>query len=158
MTFSAWQPIYAAHGLSTFPVRIEPGAKKPMARNYLRAGRRYSDRLAKQFPNAEAFGFALGARTKITVLDSDSNDERILSDAVTRPRKTPLTVRSGSGNFQAWYRHNGEGRHIRPNPLLPVDILGGGYVVAPPSRGVKSDYQIIQGSLDDLDRLPPLPN
>ena len=135
MSFAQWQPIYAAHGLSTFPVRIESGAKKPMARNYLRAGRRYSDRLAKQFPNAEAFGFALGARTKITVLDSDSNDERILSDAVTRHGETPLIVRSGSGNFQAWYRHNGEGRHIRPNPLLPVDILGGGYVVAPPSRG-----------------------
>ena len=108
MSFAQWQPIYAAHGLSTFPVRIDAGAKKPMAKNYLRAGRRYSDRLAQQFPDAQAFGFALGSRTKITVLDSDSNDDRILFDAMTRHGKTPLIVRSGSGNYQAWYRHNGE--------------------------------------------------
>jgi Bifunctional DNA primase/polymerase, N-terminal/Primase C terminal 1 (PriCT-1) len=158
MSFAEWQPIYAAHGLSTFPVRIEAGDKKPMVKNYLRAGRRYSDRLAQQFPDAEAFGFALGARTKITVLDSDSNDDRILCDAMVRHGKSPLIVRSGSGNFQAWYRHNGERRHIRPDPRFPVDILGGGFVVAPPSRGIKSAYQIIEGSLDDLDSLPVLQN
>jgi hypothetical protein len=158
MSFAQWQPIYAAHGLSTFPVRIEDGDKKPMVRNYLRAGRRYSDRLAQQFPDAQAFGFALGNRTKITVLDCDSNDERILSDAMSRHGKTPLVVRSGSGNYQAWYRHNREGRHIRPDPRLPVDILGGGFVVAPPSHGIKSAYQIIEGSLDDLGRLPTLRN
>src|SRR3982074_679541 len=113
MSFAQWQPIYAEHGLSTFPVRIVAGAKMPMAKNYLRAGRHYSARLAEQFPDAQAFGFALGARTKITVLDSDSNDDRILADAMSRHGKTRLIVRSGSGNFQAWYRHNGEGRHIR---------------------------------------------
>jgi hypothetical protein len=41
---------------------------------------------------------------------------------------------------------------------LPIDILGGGYTVAPPSRGRKSPYEIISGSLDDLDRLPRLQN
>jgi hypothetical protein len=158
MTFAQWQPIYAAHGLSTFPVRIDAGNKKPMVKNYLRAGRRYSDRLAQQFPDAQAFGFALGKRTRITVLDSDSNDEGVLANALARHGKTPLIVRSGSGNYQAWYRHNGEGRHIRPDPRLPVDILGGGFVVAPPSVGAKSAYQIIEGSLDDLDRLPALQN
>ncbi|SFO74144.1 Primase C terminal 1 (PriCT-1) [Bradyrhizobium sp. Ghvi] len=157
-TFAEWQPVYAAHGLATFPVRIEGSQKRPMAKNYLRTGRPYSDRLARQFPEAEAFGFALGARTKITVLDCDSKDERILAYAMTRHGKTPLVVRSGSGNYQAWYRHNGERRHIRPDPRLPVDFLGGGFVVAPPSRGTKSNYQIIAGSLDDLDRLPPLQN
>ena len=78
MSFAQWQPMYAAHGLSTFPVRIDAGAKKPMVKNYLRAGRRYSNRLAQQFPDAQAFGFALGSRTKITVLDCDTNDEGIL--------------------------------------------------------------------------------
>jgi len=129
-----------------------------MAKNYLRTGRPYSDRLAKQFPDADAFGFALGPRTKITVLDCDSNDDRVLADAMVRHGKSPLIVRSGSGNYQAWYRHNGERRHIRPEPRLPVDILGGGFVVAPPSRGTKSTYQIIAGKLDDLDRLPALQN
>lgn len=154
--FARWQPVYASHGLATFPVQIDAGSKKPMAKNYLRAGRRYSERLARQFPDASAFGFALGPRTKITVLDCDTTDERILGDALARHGKTPLVVRSGSGHFQAWYRHNGEGRHIRPDPRLPIDILGGGYVVAPPSKGTKTDYQIVDGSLDDLGNLPRL--
>ena len=70
--------------------------------------------------------------------------------------KSPFVVRSGSGKFQAWYRHAGESRRIRPNPNEPIDILGGGRVIAPPSRGAKGTYQIIQGTLDDLDRLPPM--
>lgn len=158
MTFAQWQPIYADHGLSTFPVQILDGKKKPIVRNYLRAGRPTSGRWARQFPDAQAFGFALGPRTKITVLDCDSNDDRILSDAMTRHGQSPLIVRSGSGNYQAWYRHNGEGRLIRPDPNLPIDILGGGFVVAPPSAGAKTAYNIVQGSLDDLDRLPKLQN
>jgi Bifunctional DNA primase/polymerase, N-terminal/Primase C terminal 1 (PriCT-1) len=158
MNFAEWQPIYAEHGLSTFPVQIEGGNKKPMAKNYLRAGRRYSDRLAKQFPDAQAFGFALGNRTKMTVLDCDSSDDRVLADAMTRHGGTPLIVRSGSGNYQAWYRYNGEGRHIRPFPQVPVDVLGGGFVVAPPSRGTTTNYRIIEGSLEDLDKLPTLQN
>jgi hypothetical protein len=52
MSFAQWQPMYAAHGLSTFPGRIEAGDKKPMVKNYLQAGRRYSDQLAQQFPDA----------------------------------------------------------------------------------------------------------
>ncbi|WP_407122853.1 bifunctional DNA primase/polymerase [Bradyrhizobium sp. STM 3561] len=156
--FAEWQPIYARHGLPTFPVRIDGALKKPMAKNYLSAGRPYSDRLAKRFPDANAFGFALGSRTKITVLDCDSNDERVLADAMARHGKSPLIVRSGSGNYQAWFRHNGERRHIRPDPARPIDVLGSGFVVAPPSQGAKSDYQIIAGTLDDLDRLPRLQN
>src|SRR3546814_18346067 len=39
---------------------------------------------------------------------------------------------------------------------VPVDILGGGYVVAPPSHGGVSAYQFQTGSLDDLPSLPRL--
>ena len=73
---------------------------------------------------------------------------------LARHGPTPIIVRSGSGNFQGWYRYNGEKRSIRPDRGMPIDILGGGYVVAPPSKGVRGPYQIIKGSLDDLDRLP----
>jgi hypothetical protein len=156
MSFAQWQPEYASRGLPTFPVKIVNGNKRPAVKNYLRTGQPYSARLAKQFPDAQAFGFALGDRTKITVLDCDSNDEKILADAMSKHGKTPLIVRSGSGNYQGWYRHNGERRHIRPDPKVPVDILGAGFVVAPPSKGGKSPYQIISGSLDDLDNLPAL--
>ena len=37
---------------------------------------------------------------------------------------------------------------------LPIDLLGAGLTIAPPSVVAKGQYEIIQGSLDDLDRLP----
>ena len=46
-----------------------------------------------------------------------------------------------SGQFRAW-----DG--------LPIDLLGAGLAIAPPSVVAKGQYQIIQGHLDDLDRLP----
>ena len=64
--------------------------------------------------------------------------------------------RTGSGNFHAWYRHDGEARLIRPDPDKPIDILGSGFVVAPPSQGAGWDYSFIEGGLDDVDRLPAL--
>ena len=73
-----------------------------------------------------------------------------LADALARHGDTPFIVRSGSGHFQAWYRRQNEGRHIRPDPGTPIDILGDGFVVAPPSVGEKGQYEIISGSLADL--------
>jgi len=43
-----------------------------------------------------------------------------------------------------------------PPGLGDVDILGAGNVVAAGSQVPKGHYRIIRGSLDDLDRLPPL--
>jgi len=45
---------------------------------------------------------------------------------------------------------------IRPRRDVPLDILGGGYVVAPPSRVERGQYQFLEGSLDDLANLPKL--
>jgi hypothetical protein len=36
----------------------------------------------------------------------------------------------------------------------PIDVLGDGYAVAPPSKGVSGWYAFAQGTLDDLDILP----
>jgi hypothetical protein len=154
--FAASQPVYAALGIPLFPVRIAD--KKPAVANYQRIGLPASADLVRRFHDAPAFGFVLGKRNGITVLDSDSTDENIFADALSRHGDTPFKVRSGSGHFQAWYRHNGESRHIRPDPNRPVDVLGGGYIVAPPSQGRVAPYTIISGSLDDLDRLPTLQN
>jgi hypothetical protein len=41
---------------------------------------------------------------------------------------------------------------------MPIDVLGDGFVVAPPSLSEKGRYEIIQGSLADLPRLPRLRN
>lgn len=150
--FAEWQPQYAERGIATFPVRD----KRPAVSNYLRMGLPASRQLAGRFADAEGIGFACGKRSGITVVDVDSPDERELADALDRFGPTPLLVRSGSGNHQAWYRHNGERRKIRPDKSRPWDILGGGYVVAPPSLSPRGAYALISGSLDDLTALPAL--
>lgn len=149
--FAEWQPAYGAHGIATFPVRD----KRPAVKGYLKIGDRVSGQLALKFANDNAFGFACKS-SRITVLDIDAPDERLLADALDQHGPTPLIIRSGSGNFQAWYRHAGERRKVRPDPAKPIDILGDGFVVAPPSQGSKGQYQIIAGTLDDLDRLPTM--
>jgi ribosomal protein L37AE/L43A len=148
--FATWQPQYAQIGLATFPVQ----GKKPAVRGYLHLGLRASHHLTSQFPSADAFGVALGARNNLTILDVDTSDKRVLTEALDQHGNTPFIVRSGRGYFQAWYRYNGERRLIRPFPDLPVDILGAGFVVAPPSQVGAGSYEIIQGSLSDLQRLP----
>lgn len=147
--FAEWQPRYAEAGIATFPVRD----KKPAVKGYLKAGLMASEQFRGKFPGDDAFGFACRPN-RITVLDVDAPDERLLRDAMDEFGPTPIIVRSGSGNFQAWYRHGGERRAVRPDPARPIDILGDGFVVAPPSRGAKGAYQLIEGSLDDLADLP----
>jgi hypothetical protein len=149
--FTQWQPTYAARGIPTFPVRIDHGVKKPDVKNYLKLGPKVSQALAQRFTSHDALGFAV-RRARISVLDVDAPDERVLVDALDRHGPTPIVVRTGSGNWQAYYRHNGERRHVRPWAGLPIDVLGDGYVVAPPSKGTRGDYAIVQGTLDDLDR------
>jgi hypothetical protein len=152
-SFPNWQADYAAHGVATFPVDAN---KRPMVSRYNKFGLVGSSKIAGKFANAPAIGFMCGKRSGVTVLDVDTKDERVLADAVDRHGKTPVIARSGSGHFQAWYRHTGERRLIRPRRDVPIDILGGGFVVAPPSRIAKGSYQFIQGSLDDLESLPTL--
>ncbi len=148
--YAEWQPHYAALGLPTFPV----SGKRPLVRGYLNVGLSASAELVKKFPNAPAIGLALGKRTNLTVLDIDTPDETLLRASISQYGDTPFLVRTASGNFQAWYRHNGETRSIRPFSDLPVDVLGAGFVVAPPSVGLKGRYVILHGSLEDLRRLP----
>ena len=155
--FAEWQPRYAQHGIATFPVVIDGSGKRPAVKGYLKVGSDLSRHLALRFAANDAFGFALGRYNRITVLDVDTRDDRVLSEALAKHGPSPLIIRSGSGNWQAWYRHGGEGRHVRPwGRDLPIDVLGGGYVVAPPSAGTRGRYEIVQGSLDDLQRLPAL--
>ncbi len=157
--FGRWQPEYAARGVPTFPVQIAGKEKRPGVRNYMKIGSVASEKLVKQFADASAFGLACGRLTGLTILDVDCKDERVLADALARHGETPFVVRTGSENFQAWYRHNGEKRQVRPwGKELPIDQLGDGYVVAPPSKGTRVSYEIVQGTLDDLPTLPFMRN
>lgn len=150
--FQAWQPLYAERRIATFPVSQE---KRPLVDHYGKIGLRASAQLAQRFATAENFAFLAGARNRISVVDVDTTDELIWHGAEKQFGSTPLWVRTGSGHLQMLYRHGGERRHIRPRGELPIDILGSGQILAAPSvRG--QGYELIRGTLADLDRLPPI--
>src|SRR5262249_24379303 len=143
--FTRWQPEYADRRIATFPVGSD---KKTQIRRWNRIGLAGSGQRAQRFIESNAFGFQLGPRSRITVLDVDSRDDAILSAALSEHGDTPFIVRTGGG-YHAYYRYSGEGRHVRPYPSKPIDLLGDGYVVAPPSISAKGNYEIIAGTLDD---------
>ena len=154
--FGDAQPIYAEHGIATFPVKE---LKAPAVRDYLKMGLDTSRGLVIKFPDALAIGFATKPRNSVTILDIDTPDEKVLTDALNRHGHTPLIARTSSGKFHAYYRHNGERRRIRPWRGLAIDLLGtGGFVVAPPSEIAKRSYSFIEGTLNDIDLLPALRN
>ena len=152
--FAEYQPLYATHNIPTFPVQ----GKKPAVKGYAKAGTNISHQWALEFPEVDALAFMAGGRTRISVVDVDSADETLLRDTLKRYGEAPIMVRTSSGGFHLWYRFNGEERKIRPDPEVPVDLLGGGVVVAPPSMGAKGPYQFIRGGLDDLHKLQPAAN
>ena len=104
----------------------------------------------------DALGFALGKRTGITVLDVDSADERTRDDAFARYGAPTIVVRTLQGRWQAGTGTPASAGRIKPWPGKPIDVLGGGFVCAPPSQGPRSCYTFVQGGLDDLDHLTTL--
>jgi hypothetical protein len=153
--FQTFQPQYAAHRIATFPVGVN---KRPAVRGYPRIGLRASAELSSKFADASGLGFMCGERSRVTVLDVDTSDERVLADALSRHGASPIIVRTASGKWHAWYRHSNERRRIRPwGDDLPIDLLGtGGFVIAPPSATHRGHYEFSQGSLDDLASLPSM--
>jgi hypothetical protein len=152
--FAEWQPRYAQRGVATFPVQFIGNDKKPATKGYLKTGLRGSAQLAAKFADVKSFGFACGPYNRLIVVDMDSTEPTIIREGERLFGKSPLLWRTGGGKFAMPFRHNGEGRRIRPIKSLPIDLLGGGFVVAPPSVGATRVYEIIKGTLADLDRLP----
>jgi hypothetical protein len=119
--FSRAQPLYAEHGIATFPVRIVGDDKKPAIKHYMKVGLPGSAKLAMRFENDNALGFMLGDRTRLTILDVDTRDERVVAQALDRHGHSPLIVRTARRKYHAYYRHNREHRLIRPWPDRPID-------------------------------------
>lgn len=156
--FAEYQPLYASHNIPTFPVQIAPGRKKPATMGYDRVGIPGSRQLALKFTEIDAFAFMAGRRTRLSIVDVDSTDESLLRDSLRRYGETRIITRTSSGGWHLWYQHNGESREIRPEAQVPVDLLGGGVVIAPPSMGALGPYQFERGGLKDLDSLRPAQN
>lgn len=149
--FAAIQAAYAERGVATYPVGPD---KMPAISHYTKVGAPASAQLAIKFLDLPAAGFCAGRRNRLTVVDIDSTDDRLVAEVQRQFGATPLQVVTPSGGRHLYYRHNGEARRIRPLP--DVDILGAGNVVAALSRVPKGTYALERGTLDDLDRLPPL--
>jgi hypothetical protein len=124
-TFAELQEVYAARRIATYPLTE---GKTPAISNYDRVGAEGSRRLVIKFPEATAAGFVAGRRNRITVVDIDSADERLVAEIEAQFGRTPLLVQTPSGGFHLPYRFNGEVRRIRA--MENVDILGAGNVVA----------------------------
>jgi Bifunctional DNA primase/polymerase, N-terminal len=149
--FAMLQKAYAAHRVAVYPLT---DTKTPAVRGYDRVGAQGARQLAMKFPNATAAGFVAGRRNRLSVIDIDSPDDRLVAEIEARFGETPLQVVTPSGGRHLYYRHAGEARRIRPLPY--VDILGGGHVVAALSVVARGRYEIVRGSLDDLAFLPTM--
>jgi hypothetical protein len=148
--FARFQPHYEACGIAIYP--LDGGTKRPAIRRYDRIGTEVSRDLVRRFSTSDAFGFAAGSRSGITVIDIDSDDRRLVTDIQARFGETPVQVRTPSGGWHLYYRHAGEARQIRALPS--VDVLGRGNVVAAGAVVAKGRYELERGGIDDLARLP----
>jgi hypothetical protein len=118
--FAKYQPRYAEQNVITFPVGPD---KKPAIKNWQKLGSKGSAQLAVKFSDSDSFGFALGPRSGVTILDVDTKDESVLHEAQSRWGVSPYVVATGGG-YHAYYRYGGERRHIRPlGPDLPMMFL-----------------------------------
>ena len=147
------------HGLAPIPLGGDDG-KVPLVlyRNWKRPpGRQFLERLAGAHPTANV-GVLTGL-SELTVVDVDAR--RLVDGMLRRFGNTPLVTGTPSGGVHLWYRSTGERCQVRLDGLR-VDIRGvGGMVVVPPSlrpsgRHAGKAYTFVNGSWDDLHRLPTL--
>ena len=107
---------------------------------------------------ADGIGIVMGQSSGITEIDIDAPGEAYIAAAIERFGPTPVVIRTASGKSKLWYRHNGEGRLIRPTPEMPIDVLGDGCTLAPPSWNEvrASAYMFVNGSIPDIQHLPTI--
>ena len=159
MTMAAFQDAareYVAAGIVPLPMGGDDG-KRPLVRHPDKFGRRAALQIVPKFPDAN-LGFWCGGHNRLTLVDIDSPKDSELQYALDHFGPSPIIVRTASGKYHAYYRHDGERRRIRPLQGHALDILGeGGIAVAPPStRPTGGTYQFVRGGLADLTNLPTI--
>jgi hypothetical protein len=158
--FAAAQQTYAALKIAVFPFDATEEVKRgPMVSHYSRMGLQASSQMALRFPDAPGVAAMAGKRNRFTIIDIDERGaagERLLADVQSQFGRPKVVVMTGSGGLHCYYRHAGERRQIRPVRGKPIDVIGDGPIVLPPSRGFRGNYQFIQGRVDDLAALEPI--
>ncbi|MDO5613634.1 MAG: bifunctional DNA primase/polymerase [Paracoccus sp. (in: a-proteobacteria)] len=154
--YQKFAPDFIDAGLPVFPVNARE--KRPAVKGWQNVSARQSRAWcsAPSLADADGIGLLMGKPSGITEIDVDAVGDSWISAAIERFGETPVIIRTASGKGKLWYRHNGERRQIRPFKGEPIDILGGGFTVAPPSYRLDlgASYRFITGGLDDLHRLP----
>ena len=147
---------YLGAGLPCFPV--DTRHKRPAVRGWQRATARSARAWAAKLPDADGLGVVLGERSRLVEVDVDAVGDAALGAALERFGESPVTIRTASGKSKIWYRHNGEGRRIRPIPGEEIDVLGAGFTIAPPSwrDDLGAGYRFLTGGLADLRDLPTI--
>lgn len=149
---------YAAAGLPAFPV--DARRKRPAIRGWQDACPEKT-RLwlsIQKLGDADGLGVLMGKPSGIVEVDVDSVGDAWVALAVERFGETPVTIKTASAKAKLWYRHRGEGRHIRPISGLPIDVLGAGFTIAPPTwrQDLATGYVFREGGLEYVGVLPPI--
>lgn len=157
--FQQWQPKFAEFGIPTFP--MDGSSKKPRVSHYQKIGGKASSSLVNKFSTATAIGFVAGKKSRLTILDIDKPCEKLLADCLSLHGQSPLIARTASGKYHIYYAYNGEKRSIRPfhdetGADLPIDVLGDGIAIAPPSMSKGNAYEFIEGDLYSVPTLQPM--
>jgi hypothetical protein len=153
MTMAAFQEMahaWAAAGITPLPVY--PDGKKTMVKQPGTFGRPAAMGLAAKPRYAAAnLGFMCGAFNRLSVVDIDSAADTELQHALETYGDSPIIVSTPSGGRHVYYAHNDEPRKVRLDDRHPIDMLGGGLCVAPPSvRSSGASYAWLRGGLADI--------
>jgi hypothetical protein len=155
--FADAAPAWAAAGI--VPLPVSPTGKGWMVKHPETFRRPAAMALAAKPRFAAAnLGFLCGATNGITVIDIDSPADSELQQALTKYGDTGAIVRTPSGGRHLYFKHDGEGRQIRPDESHPIDELGGGLCIAPPSSKPTGGYTWLRGDLSIIPNLPKIRN
>jgi hypothetical protein len=148
--FADAAPAWAAAGI--VPLPVYPDGKKTMVKQPEAFGRPAAMGLAGKPRYAAAnLGFMCGSHNRLTVVDIDSPSDAELQYALETYGESPIIVSTPSGGRHVYYAHNDEPRGVRLDERHPIDMLGGGLCVAPPSvRPSGASYAWLRGGLADI--------
>jgi Bifunctional DNA primase/polymerase, N-terminal len=148
--FADAAPAWAAAGI--VPLPITPDGKKTMVKHPEAFGRPAAMGLAAKPRYAAAnLGFMCGAFNRLTVVDVDSPADAELQHVLATYGDSPIIVSTPSGGRHVYYAHNDEPRRVRLDERHPIDMLGSGLCVAPPSvRPSGASYAWLRGGLSDI--------
>ena len=154
--FADAAPAWAAAGI--VPLPVSPTGKGWMVKHPETFRRPAAMALAAKPRFAGAnLGFLCGALNRLTVIDIDSPAESELQHALTKYGDTGAIVQTPSGGRHLYFKHDGEGRQIRPDESHPIDELGGGLCIAPPSsKPAGGGYAWLRGDLSVIPNLPKI--